>query len=301
MSEPIQYYNRETKTVETEAIYGEPFLRWAYETRLGRLTVAAIAKRHWFSHWYGWRMNRPRSAERIQPFIDAFGLDPSEFEKAPDTFVHFNEFFARKLRPTSRPIDTDPGTVVFPADGRHLVFPNLAATQRVFVKGQRFDLAQIFGSASLATQFEQGSAVLSRLCPTDYHRFHFATDGRPGAPVRLSGHLYSVSPLALRQRLELLWANQRMRTLLEHPVLGTVAIIEFGATNVGSIRQTYEPDQDYRKGAEKGYFLFGGSATMTFFQPGKVRLDSDLIAQSQSGLETYARMGESMGRILSSA
>ena len=41
------------------------------------------------------------------------------------------------------------------------------------------------------------------------------------------------------------------------------------ATNVGSITQTFRPDDAIEKGM-KGYFRFGGSATMTLFEPGRV-------------------------------
>ena len=34
-SEPIRYWHRAKKTVETEQIYGERWLRWVYEIRSG--------------------------------------------------------------------------------------------------------------------------------------------------------------------------------------------------------------------------------------------------------------------------
>ena len=34
MSEPVQFYNRYTDQLETEAIYGEGFLRFSYATSL---------------------------------------------------------------------------------------------------------------------------------------------------------------------------------------------------------------------------------------------------------------------------
>ena len=36
MGEPIRYYDRQKKTVATEQIYGERWLRLAYETAPGR-------------------------------------------------------------------------------------------------------------------------------------------------------------------------------------------------------------------------------------------------------------------------
>lgn len=52
--------------------------------------------------------------------------------------------------------------------------------KNVFVKGQRFDLPSLLGSDTLAERYAAGAVVLSRLCPTDYHRFHFPVSGVPG-------------------------------------------------------------------------------------------------------------------------
>ena len=300
-TEPIQFFNRYTETIEEEAIYGEPYLRWAYGTPLGRLTVQLIVKRLFFSHWYGWRMNQTGSRTRITPFLKQFGLDASEFEKKVDAFEHFNDFFSRKLRSASRPVNSNEASVVFPADGRHLGFQNLASIEGVFVKGQEFKLAELFHDDALATRYKEGTAILSRLCPTDYHRFHFSTDGVPTEAKIVRGALYSVSPLALRQNLSYLWHNKRMITRLQSDTLGEVTIVEFGATNVGSITQTFAPNKPVKRGEEKGFFSFGGSATMTFFEPGRITLMSDLSENSRSHRELYARMGDTMATTISQA
>ena len=51
-----------------------------------------------------------------------------------------------------------------------------------------------------------------------------------------------------------------------------------------------------KKGEEKGYFEFGGSTIVLLLQHGKVRLDSDLIENSENGYETIVRMGERIGK-----
>lgn len=295
--EPIHYFNRYTDSIESEAIYGEGFLRWAYGNPLGRLSVELVAKRWFFSHWYGWRMNQPKSRTRIKPFIEDYGLDAAEFAKPVQAFTSFNDFFSRQLKPSARPMDPLLQAIVFPADGRHLGFPNLSQIKTVFTKNQHFNLVELFQSQSQADRYAEGTAVLSRLCPTDYHRFHFPTAGIPSAASLIDGPLYSVSPLALRRRLAYLWRNKRMITELATESAGTITIVEFGATNVGSIHQTFSSNQEVDKGEEKGYFAFGGSATMTFFEPGKVLLAPDLVEQSQEGRELYARMGDTMASV----
>jgi phosphatidylserine decarboxylase len=294
--DPITFFNRYTGKIEREDIYGEAPLRFAYQNPVGRGLLALLIKRALFSRWYGRRMDAPASKSRVTPFIQKYRLDPNDFADIPDSYGSFNEFFYRKLRPEARPIDAANDTVVFPADGRHLGFQNVANIPGVFVKGQHFDIPALVGSAALGAKYREGTLILSRLCPVDYHRFHFPCAGTPGEPRLINGPLYSVSPIALRRRLAFLWENKRVLTELVTPDLGTVLIIEIGATNVGSIVQTMTAGKPVAKGDEKGYFRFGGSSTVTLFEPGKVTLAEDLLAQSAEQRELYARIGDVMGK-----
>lgn len=295
MENAIQYFNRARAQIETEAIYGEGFLRWAYGNPLGRMTVELAVKRSWFSRWYGWQMSRRSSRGRILPFIDTYGLDSSEFAEPVDAYESFNAFFYRKLRPEARPVVSDPRIAVFPADGRHLALPDIDAVETFYIKGQRFDRGSFLADPLLAETFKGGAMLISRLCPVDYHRYHFPVSGVADAPVLINGPLYSVSPLALRRKLAILWANKRVRTRIESPVFGTVLVLEIGATCVGSIQGTFSPGR-VEKGQEKGYFAFGGSCVVTLFQAGRIQFDSDLVEHSAQATELYARMGEHCGR-----
>lgn len=290
----IHYYNRHRNRIETEKVYGEAFLRFTYGNPLGALPLHAFVKRAGFSRWYGRRMDLPASREKIAPFIEQYGLDPAEFAEPADSFPHFNAFFSRKLRPGARPLSAK-AAAVFPADGRHLGFERAGEISAAFVKNQRFDLPRLLGDAELAARFAKGPLVLSRLCPVDYHRFHFPVAGTPGESRLIDGPLFSVSPIALRRRLAYLWENKRRITPIETEDLGLVLMIEVGATCVGSIEQTYEPGVPVGKGDEKGYFGFGGSSTITLFEPGTIRLADDLLEHSSKQRELYARMGTALG------
>ena len=71
--------------------------------------------------------------------------------------------------------------------------------------------------------------------------------------------------------------------------------IEVGATCVGSILQTYSPNIKVNKGDEKGYFKFGGSTTILFFEKDCVKIDSDILEQSNFGFECKVQFGENIG------
>ncbi len=298
MSAPVTFFNRHSGRIETEAIYGEGFLRWAYENPLGRLALWALVKRSLFSHWYGWRMNRPASRAKIAPFIAQYGTNVSEMLEAPESFANFNAFFSRKLKPEARPISSEPSSIAFPADGRHFVIPDLAKNDGIFVKGVAFDLSALLCDGEELTQrFANGSMLISRLCPVDYHRFHFPCDGMPHAPHLINGPLYSVNPLALRQRPTIFWENKRFVTSLTDTPCGEVLFLEVGATCVGSVQKTYSPGNAVHKGDEKGYFLFGGSCVITIFEPGRVQFAADLIEHSAQRAARCMRhwMGEKAG------
>ena len=213
-------------------------------------------------------------------------------------FEHFNAFFCRKLRPEARPVDPDSSVITFPADGRHLCVPDISRSKGLFVEGEMFDLESLLLDSDLAQRYKHGSLVLSRLCPVDYHRYHFPIGGRAGAMRLINGPLYSVNPIALRKNIHILAANKRAITILDTDNIGRVLLLEVGATCVGSICQTFQENSDVSKGDEKGYFRFGGSSTITIFEPGQVEFDEDLLANSAEHTELYGRVGDHMGRII---
>jgi len=297
-ADPIRFYNRYAQALETEQVFGEAWLRFAYENPIGRAGVWLFARRKLFSAYYGWKMNRGRSQRRVLPFIAKYDLNVDEFAKSAFDYRSFNEFFYRALKPECRPITEGRDVAVLPADGRHLVFPNVEAADGFYVKGSKFSLEDLFADASLANEFAGGAMLISRLCPVDYHRFHFPVEGLPGRAHLISGWLYSVSPIALRRNIGYLVQNKRMLTLIETEAFGRVAMFEVGATNVGSIRQSYVEDRAIAKGEEKGLFAFGGSCVITVFQRGRIQFAADLVEQSAAHIETYARMGDVLGTSL---
>ena len=295
MPAQIEYFNRYTGRVETEQVYGAAYMRLIYGNPLGKVALHGLVKRAAFSRWYGRQMERPASRKKILPFVSEYKIDAGEFAQPPATFKTFNEFFYRKLQPGARPIDPDSAAAVFPADGRHLGFEDISKIDGVFVKGAVFSLAELFQNAELSNRYRDGTIILSRLCPVDYHRFHFAVAGVPTAPALINGHLLSVNPVALRQNIHILTGNKRYLSQIDSPEFGRVAMFEVGATNVGTVEYTFVPGVAVQKGSEKGFFKFGGSLTITVFEKGKLRLENDLIENSKIGRELYAKMGDRMG------
>lgn len=298
---PIVYIDRATGEHKTEEVYGASALRLLYgdglaDRTFGRAIREVVASLSICSAVYGWWQKQPWTKSKIRPFVEKYGVDTSEFLEPVDSFASFNDFFVRKLKPEARPVAEGTATAVIPADGRYYFYQELSTAPLLDVKGQCLDLPTLLGDSSLAQAYAKGSLVMARLCPTDYHRFHFPVDCTP-SPVRLiNGALYSVNPIAIKQNLAIFSQNKRMFSMLQSETFGDVLCIEVGATNVGSIHQTYLSGYKQSKGLEKGYFSFGGSAMLLLFAPERIQFDADLLAATQAGVEIRCLMGQSMGQ-----
>lgn len=213
-------------------------------------------------------------------------------------FNNFNEFFYRKLIPGARVIDTDPDSIVSPADCRLGVFESIDAAKRLWIKGESFNLEALFKNKDLADYFDGGSMCICRLAPQDYHRFHHPVDGTVSAdPVFIEGEYYTVNPMAIRIPFISVYSeNTRAYSIIESPTYGKVAYVMIGAMMVGSIKVTSRTGESAKKGDEHGYFAFGGSTILLFFKKDAIVWDEDLKNNSEQNMETLVRMGMSIGK-----
>lgn len=299
----ILYINRQTGLLETEKVYKEKALRLLYgESGIAHFLhswfLPLLAKHDAFSRFIGWLQKRPSSAKRILPFITTFEIDPSEFLDPVSSYHCFNDFFIRKLKPDARPIHSDPCKAMIPADGRYYFYPNIEKCDGFLVKGKKFKLEALLASQALGEEFKEGSMVIARLCPSDYHRFHFPCDGLPGSSKLINGWLYSVNPLAVKQNIHIFTENKRTLCEFHTPLFGKMLYLEIGATTVGSIQQTYQPNEWQVKGEEKGYFEFGGSSLILLFAKQTIQFDADLVDATNQGIEIRCLTGQSMGTAL---
>ncbi len=292
----IYFVDRKLGVQKEELVYGEAALRFLYgEHWLGKSLGYLASRIALFSIVYGALQRLPSSKKKIAPFIEKYGIDASEFLLPVEAFRSFDDFFSRKLKPEARPIVQDDHRAMIPTDGRFLVYQDVDRCDGFIVKGKKFSLERLIGDPVLAARFQGGNLALGRLCPVDYHRFHFPCDCIPKSPRLIQGPLFSVNPIAVKQRLTYLSDNKRMITELDTALFGSVLFIEIGATNVGSIHQTYLPGSLCKKGEEKGYFSFGGSALAILFEPKRIVFDADLLNASSAHVETLCQMGQSLG------
>lgn len=300
MKNEIVYINRVTGQEETEKVYGQRAVELLYGDNvvsrwLAPTILPLITRLPFFSAFYGYLQKHPASVRKIRPFMEAFQLNSDEFLDPVSRFRSFNDFFIRRLKPEARPIDFYQPAII-PADGRYYFYENVHEADGFVVKGQKFHLSTLLQDEALAEEYTGASMVIARLCPYDYHRFHFPCDCLPGETQFINGWLYSVNPLAIKKDIEIFTKNKRTLCLLGTPAFGRVLYLEIGATNVGSIHETYTPGHWQAKGAEKGYFEFGASSLILLFQKGTIEFDADLLAATKKGLEIRCLMGQGMGK-----
>ena len=291
---PVQYVDRQTGNIVTEQIPAEKWLLWLYGNPAGELALESVVKRKFVSSLYGRMMDSPRSKRKIAPFIREYHIDTSICIK--QDYKTFNDFFTRKLKPSARPVDRNPVALVSPGDGKLLAYSDVY-NQDFIIKGFRFDLYSFLRDSLIARKYDHGSMVVVRLAPTDYHRFHFPLDGTVLSQVPVKGFYYSVNPIALRKNARIFCENRRDYAVIATARFDTIVMVEVGAAMVGSVIQTYHGRQAV-KGAEKGYFKFGGSSIVLLFKPHVLKIDRDLMINSSNGLETSVHVGEKIGTVV---
>jgi len=140
----IQYRDRRTGRLEPECVFHGQALAFLYENRAGLVLASFLTANGLFSRGYGWLQRRPASRRKIPRFISGLGIDAREAERPPGEYASLDEFFTRRLKAGSRPINQDPERLITPADGRIRVFPRLR-DPLLEVKGSTVRLEDLLG------------------------------------------------------------------------------------------------------------------------------------------------------------
>ena len=236
-------------------------------------------------------------------------INMDEFETPQEGFKTFNEWFIRKLKNPEvlRPIDPSPDVIVSPADCKILIIPNIQKDTMVTIKEKDFSVTTLLaGDADLAQAYKDGTMMIFRLAPYDYHRYHFPIDCFVGPETKIEGKYHSVNPRAYVQGVKPLTVNKRSYEILQpggpmdaYKDRKTV-MVHVGATAVASIVNFFSQEKPYTvlhpKGSEMGYFEFGGSTLVMLFTKGSVIPNKQIVNNSLRGYETAVKVRESIAR-----
>jgi phosphatidylserine decarboxylase len=291
MAAPITYWNRYTKKYEDELVYGDAGVRFLYDTAPGHVITKALTL-PFLSKFYGAYQSSGLSRRAIDDFIKNFGIMMQEYEPGP--FKSFNEFFTRRFRAGLRPFVEAPSVMPAFSEARYLGFSEVDESQTFPVKGRFLSPAMLLGGSRWVEKFEGGPMLIARLCPVDYHRFHYPDDGTTEDTYRVNGLLHSVNPLALKYKGDIFGTNERVVSILETKNFGKLAYIEVGALCVGKIIQSHDIEKQFLRGEEKGYFLFGGSTVIVMGERGRWSPSKDVLEQTAESRETFVKLGDAI-------
>ena len=209
----IKVYNRITKDYDIENVAGGNYIKWSYGSHIGKSLTELLIKKKLFSKLYGLYCDTSLSKKKISKFIKDFNIDMSISSSNISDFKNFNDFFIRALKSGARPISMDKNLLISPGDGRLFAYENISMNKLVQVKGIHYSLSELIKDNDLAKEYEGGTCLVLRLCPTDYHRFHFIDSGIPLENHFIKGNYYSVNPIALERIPKLYCQNKRMECI----------------------------------------------------------------------------------------
>ncbi len=293
----IKYFNRMTGQNEIEKVYGDWFINFLYSSALGH-QFGGVFTNKYFSKVYGAFQDMPMSHKKARPFIEKFKINMDDYEAGSlpvadprDSYKTFNEFFIRRFKMGKRSFIADPNHMPAFAEARYVGFEAINEKEIYPVKGHFLKAKDLVGNEQVAKIFEGGPLVIARLCPVDYHRYHYPDNGKVLDNFRVPGAFDSVNPLALKYKNQIFIKNERHVSILQTENFGRLAYIEVGAICVGKIVQSHDWHKPFMRGQEKGYFLFGGSTVVLLGEKGKWKPSQDIIANTKNGIETYLHLG----------
>ncbi len=287
----IQFWDRQNQSLMEEKVYGEQAVRFLYENPIGQKLGKNLLSRHFFSKLYGALQSARLSRNKIPGFVKKFSIDISEYESKD--WTSFNDFFTRRFLPGKRNFVSAKERMPAPCEARYLAYERVSCHEELPVKGVWLSVAPLLEKKEWIDVFSDGPAYIARLCPVDYHRFHFPDSGVVMAQYRASGPLESVNPTALKAKPDILFTNERLIQILKTENFGRLAFIPVGAICVGKIVMSHQ-GSNFNRGDGNGYFLFGGSTVVVLGEPGKWSIDNDILEKSKSGIESFIRLGEAI-------
>ncbi|WVY94636.1 hypothetical protein V8G54_033724 [Vigna mungo] len=316
-------YDRKSQRLVEEIIDKKIVLsmRAIYQSKigLGLMDIGVKELLQNISEKQGARMDSPESSADIPKFIESFKdqINLAEVKYPLEQCKTFNEFFIRELKPGSRPIASAErdDIAVCAADCRLSAFKSVDDSKRFWIKdrdggqggngfanirlqsqGRKFSVQGLLGKDMCSSAFVDGTMVVFRLAPQDYHRFHFPVSGTVEQFVDIPGCLYTVNPIAVNSKYcNVFTENKRVVSIISTVDFGKVAFVAIGATMVGSITFTKKKGDSVKKGDEFGYFSFGGSTVICVFEKDSIAIDEDLLANSNRSLETLVSVGMRLG------
>lgn len=243
-----------------------------------------------FSNLVALYMNSGLSKHRIKKFIDKNDINIYEYDDK--NYTSYNDFFTRKVISTKRPINARSDILISPCDSKLLAY-KITDDLCLNIKNSYYSINTIIDN-DIIDEYRDGLALVFRLSTDNYHRYCYIDNGSKGKNNYIKGVYHTVQPISLKH-YNFYKTNSREWTILNTSNFGKVIQIEIGALCIGRIKNNHET-YIFKKGEEKGYFEFGGSTIVLLFKKNTIKLDDDIVNNSQENIETIVKYGQRIGK-----
>jgi len=212
--------------------------------------------------------------------MDQYKYDPNDVHWG---FKSWNDFFTRKFKDDKqRPIaeQSNNKVIVSACDSQIFqIYNKVKKSDRFWIKSQPYSLDDMFGK-EIIDQFVGGDVYQAFLNAFSYHRWHSPVSGTIIKTYNIPGTYYSQTEAVGKDpsgpdKSQGYIAQTAARAMIliqaDDPVIGLMAVMPVGMAEVSSCVITVYPGQKVKKGAELGYFQFGGSTYCLIFRPGVIK------------------------------
>lgn len=268
-------------------------LRFLYRTVPGRMILKLLVQPG-VSKAAGWFLSSGASGWMAPYYIRKYKIDMSGIKIPEGGFPSFNAFFTRTRK--GEVCGKAENELISPCDG-FLTPVEISKDIVLDIKHTKFSLEDLLQDRKLAEKFYDGTALIFRLTPANYHRYCYVADGKTLCDRKIPGKLHCVRPIAVRT-IPVYTQNSREYQVTRSENFGLITQMEVGALLVGKIKNHKKASQfrNVRAAEEKGYFEFGGSTIIVLLQKDAVCVDESLYERQNEDGEIPVHMGESIAK-----
>lgn len=265
-------------------------LSFLYNTYVGRIILKPLVKSKFISALTGKFMDSSISKFMIKPFIKSHNIKMEEY--ITKKYNSFNDFFIRNIKKEARLINGNKNALIAPCDSK-LTCYKITKDLKFNVKKSTYSVSSLINDENVANAFIGGYALVFRLSPEDYHHYLFCDDGIIINNYKINGKYHSVNPIVY-DNYKVFRENTRECTLIKTNNFKNIMYVEVGALLVGRICNIKKQGK-FKKGEEKGYFMYGGSTVILLIQKDALLIDDEIIKNSNKNIETCVKCGEKIG------
>ena len=227
--------------IDDARLYMDRFYEFAGSGR-GRDLAAADPLKSWlydFMMAVEEFMDSPASAASVPWWTGDARINMADYIVPPGGYVSFNEFFTRRIKPGTRPVESpdDPSVFTSPADSSLMkIADRLTSVTTIGVKGENLNIRELLGTDPLSDNFINGKAILCMLNTTDYHWYHAPVPGRIVSQHQLAGLYYGMDG----GWVEYFFQHRRGYFIFDTEKFGRVAMVCVGMFTISSVKLRHQ-------------------------------------------------------------